>query len=151
MRYWYSSRYLLKNIIPLSGRKVKKNPSNLPKFSCWMAGKLGESLDIFGGFAYNSKVVTLGDCKMLRIWVYRAVGFPRSMPSPCGAIRKRMRGTAKRWMRRASFRSVSGMIFLGVSRGFRIHPYGKTNPLSSSTTYGGPPSPLGKAHEETHR
>ena len=43
------------------------------------------------------------------------------------------------------------MIFLGVSRGFRIHPYEKTNPLSSSTTYGGPPSPLGKAHEETQQ
>ena len=64
---------------------------------------------------------------------------------------QRGRGTAKRWMRRASFRSVSGMIFLGVSRGFRIHPYEKTNPLSSSTTYGGPPSPLGKAHGETRR
>ena len=115
MRYWYSSRYLLKNIIPLSGRKVKKNPSNLPKFSCWLVGKLGESLDISGGFAYNSKAVTLGDCKMLRIWVYRAVGFPRSMPSPCGAIRKRMRGTAKRWMRRAAYKSVTGVISLGLS------------------------------------
>ena len=74
MRYWYSSRYLLKNIIPLSGRKVKKNPSNLPKFSCWLVGKLGESLDISGGFAYNSKAVTLGDCKMLQIWVCRSDG-----------------------------------------------------------------------------
>ena len=70
---------------------------------------------------------------------------------PLLCLPQRGRGTAKRWMRRASFRSVSGMIFLGVSRGFYIHPYEKTKPISSSTTYGGPPSPLGKAHGETHR
>ncbi|MBQ7911338.1 MAG: hypothetical protein IJ363_11225, partial [Clostridia bacterium] len=70
---------------------------------------------------------------------------------PFLCLPQRGRGTAKRWMRRANYGSVSGMIFLGVSRVLHIHPLVNSNPLSSSTTYGGPPSPLGKAHEETHR
>ena len=57
------SLYLFKNIIPLSGRKVKKNPSNWPKISCVAEGNLGESLDFFGDFAYNSKEKEIAVCR----------------------------------------------------------------------------------------
>ncbi|MBP3666910.1 MAG: hypothetical protein J6K29_07640, partial [Clostridia bacterium] len=50
--------------------------------------------------------------------------------------------TAERWMRRVNYGLVSGIISLGVSRVLRIHPYERPNPLSSSTTCGGPPHPL---------
>ncbi len=55
------------------------------------------------------------------------LGFLVSLP-------QRGRGTAKRWMRRANYGSVSGMFFLGVSRVLRIHPLVNSNPLSSSVT-----------------
>ena len=47
--------YLYEYIIPLSSAKVKINPSILPKISGSIVGKLGESLDFFGDFAYNSR------------------------------------------------------------------------------------------------
>ncbi|MBQ7911572.1 MAG: hypothetical protein IJ363_12400, partial [Clostridia bacterium] len=73
-----------------------------------------------------------------------SVGFLVSLP-------QRGRGPAIAVDEESQFPFGSGYDVSWRLKGFRIHPDEQVNPLSSSTTCGGPPSPLGKAHEETQQ